>query len=74
MIWKVKWQVNRTTPQNFLCQQALVLCLYVCVCLIERYEKASPASLTLMDCEGQRQIDLQRPVKVTSNLIRVVQI
>lgn len=30
--------------------------------------------LILMDCEGQEEIDPQRPVKVRSNLIRVVQI
>lgn len=30
--------------------------------------------LISMDCEGQEEIDPQRPVKVRSNLIRVVQI
>lgn len=30
--------------------------------------------LILMDCEGQEEIDPQRPVKVRSNSIRIVQI
>lgn len=69
MLWcdEVKWQSNAANYSLFFFNKKKGY-------IQDRRLFFALLLLILMDCEGQEEIDPQRPVKVRSNLIRAVQI